>query len=219
MGLEGKTIACFGDSTTWGDNGTGKGGPASSWTSHMAELTDAAKVLNFGVKGSRIGVKADRDDSFVERFGEHDLTSDVICLFGGVNDFCRNVPVGAPEDKDVHTFYGALTWLVEQIAEKYPESILVGMTPCKTAGVPRKGLPAYNVANDLGFVEEDYADAFLDVMHRFGVPTIDLFRESTISPLLPAHRERYMPDGLHYSPAGYERLARRIAAGLAAIVG
>jgi lysophospholipase L1-like esterase len=93
MSLEGKTIACFGDSTTWGDNGTGKGGPAISWTSHMAELTGAAKVLNFGVKGSRIGVKADRDDSFVERFGEHDLTSDVICLFGGVNDFCRNVPV------------------------------------------------------------------------------------------------------------------------------
>ena len=27
----------------------------------------------------------------------------------------------------------------------------------------------------------------------------------------------YMPDGLHYSPAGYERLAHRIAAGLTAV--
>lgn len=30
---------------------------------------------------------------------------------------------------------------------------------------------------------------------------IDLYAQSGISPFLPEHRELYMPDGLHYSPA------------------
>ena len=45
----------------------------------------------------------------------------------------------------------------------------------------------------------------------------DRYAQSGISPFLPEHRELYMPDGLHYSPAGYERLAHRIAAGLTAV--
>ena len=52
---------------------------------------------------------------------------------------------------------------------------------------------------------------------RYSVPVIDLYAQSGISPFLPEHRELYMPDGLHYSPAGYERLAHRIAAGLTAV--
>lgn len=33
------TANCLGDSTTWGVNGTGAGGPAISWTAPLAELT------------------------------------------------------------------------------------------------------------------------------------------------------------------------------------
>ncbi len=212
------TICCFGDSTTWGDNGTGKGGPTISWTSHLGALLDGATVENFGVKGSRLAIKADRDDSFVERLDGIDADADVYVLFGGVNDFSRNVPLGQMGSVDTHEFYGALDYLVRTIAARSPEARLVVMTPCKTSGIVAKDIPGSFEENHLGLTQEPYVNAVREVADRYSLPVIDLYAGSGISPFLPEHRERYMPDGLHYSPDGYERLAHRIAAGLRAIL-
>lgn len=212
------TICCFGDSTTWGDNGTGAGGPSISWTSHLGALLDGATVENFGVKGSRLAIKADRDDSFVERLDGIDAGADVYVLFGGVNDFSRNVPLGQMGSTDTREFYGALDYLVRGIAERSPEARLVVMTPCKTSGIVAKDIPGSFEENHLGLTQEPYVAAVREVADRYSVPVIDLYAGSGVSPFLPEHRERYMPDGLHYSPAGYERLAHRIAAGLRAIL-
>ena len=212
------TICCFGDSTTWGDNGCGGGGPQISWTSHLGELLDGATVENFGVKGSRLAVKADRDDSFVERLDGIDAGADVYVLFGGVNDFSRNVPLGQMGSTDTHEFYGALDYLVRGITARSPEARIVVMTPCKTSGIVAKDIPGSFEENHLGLTQAPYAAAVREVADRYSLPVIDLYAGSGVSPFLPEHRERYMPDGLHYSPAGYERLARRIAAGLRAVL-
>ena len=212
------TICCFGDSTTWGDNGTGAGGPGISWTSHLGALLDGATVENFGVKGSRLAIKADRDDSFVERLDGIDADADVYVLFGGVNDFSRNVPLGQMGSADTHEFYGALDYLVRGITARSPEARLVVMTPCKTSGIVAKDIPGSFEENHLGLTQAPYAAAVREVADRYSLPVIDLYAGSGVSPFLPEHRERYMPDGLHYSPAGYERLARRIAAGLRAVL-
>ena len=42
--LSESTICCFGDSTTWGDNGCGAGGNDISWTSHLGALLGGATV-------------------------------------------------------------------------------------------------------------------------------------------------------------------------------
>ncbi len=212
------TICCFGDSTTWGDDGTGAGGPAISWTAHLGELLGGATVENFGVKGSRLAVKADRDDSFVERLDGIDADADVYLLFGGVNDFSRNVPLGQMGSTDTHEFYGALDYLVRTITARSPEARLVVMTPCKTSGKHEKDIPGSFEENHLGLTQEPYVAAVREVADYYSLPVIDLYAQSGVSPFLPEHRERYMPDGLHYSPAGYERLAYRIAAGLRAIL-
>ena len=212
------TICCFGDSTTWGDNGSGGGGPQISWTSHLGELLDGATVENFGVKGSRLAIKADRDDSFVERLGGIDADADVYVLFGGVNDFSRNVPLGQMGSTDTHEFYGALDYLVRGITARSPEARIVVMTPCKTSGIVAKDIPGSFEENHLGLTQAPYVAAVREVADRYSLPVIDLYAGSGVSPFLPEHRERYMPDGLHYSPAGYERLARRIAAGLRAVL-
>ncbi len=212
------TICCFGDSTTWGDDGCGAGGPDISWTSHLGALLDGATVENFGVKGSRLAIKADRDDSFVERLDGIDADADVYVLFGGVNDFSRNVPLGQMGSTDTHEFYGALDYLVRGITARSPEARLVVMTPCKTSGKHEIDIPASFEENHLGLTQAPYVAAVREVADRYSLPVIDLYAGSGISPFLPEHRERYMPDGLHYSPAGYERLARRIAAGLRAVL-
>ena len=191
--LSESTICCFGDSTTWGDNGCGAGGNDISWTTHLGALLGGATVENFGIKGSRIAIKADRTDSFVERLD-------------GIDDAA-----------DVHEFYGAVDYLVRTITARSPQAKLVFMTPCKTSGKHEKDIPASDELNHLGLTQIAYVQAMLEVCDRYSVPVIDLYAQSGISPFLPEHRELYMPDGLHYSPAGYERLAHRIAAGLAAV--
>lgn len=215
--LNESTICCLGDSTTWGDNGNGGGGNDISWTAHLGSLLGGATVENFGVKGSRIAVMSDRSDSFVERLDGIDDKADIYVVFGGVNDFSRNIPLGKMGDTEVHTFYGALDYLVRHISIRTPWSKLVFMTPCKTSGRREKDIPASTETNRLGLTQDAYVKAIFDVCERYAVPVIDLYKESGISPLLPEHRVLYMPDGLHFSPAGYERLAHRIAAGLSAV--
>ena len=215
--LSESTVACFGDSTTWGDNGCGGGGNDISWTAHLGALLGGANVENFGVKGSRIAMKADRTDSFVERLDAIDADADVYIVFGGVNDFSRNVPLGELGSEDVRTFYGALDYLVRTITTRSAEARLVFMTPCKTSGKHEKDIPASDEPNHLGLTQDVYVRAMLEVCDRYSLPVIDLYAQSGISPFLPEHRKLYTPDGLHYSPAGYERLAHRIAAGLVAV--
>ena len=152
--LSDSTICGFGESTTWGDNGCGGGGNDISWTSHLGALLGGATVENYGIKGSRIAVKADRSDSFVERLDGIDHTADIYIVFGGVNDFSRNVPLGEPGNTDVHEFYGALDYLIRTITARSPWSRLVFMTPCKTSGKHEKDIPASNEANHLGLTQD-----------------------------------------------------------------
>ncbi len=142
-------ICCFGDSTTWGDNGCGAGGNDISWTTHLGALLGGVTVENFGIKGSRIAVKADRTDSFVERLDGIDDAADIYIVFGGVNDFSRNVPLGELGSTDVHEFYGAVDYLIRTITARSPQARLVFMTPCKTSGKHEKDIPASDEANHL----------------------------------------------------------------------
>ncbi len=98
--------------------------------------------------------------------------------------------------------------------ERYPDADIVLVTSAKTSGLPAEGLPAFYERNAAGLVQADYATALRDVAGWYGLPVIDLFDESGMSALSAAHKPRLMPDGLHFSPAGYERLARRIASEL-----
>lgn len=154
--LSESTICCFGDSTTWGDNGCGAGGNDISWTTHLGALLGGATVENFGIKGSRIAVKADRTDSFVERLDGIDDAADIYIVFGGVNDFSRNVPLGELGSTDVHEFYGAVDYLIRTITARSSQARLVFMTPCKTSGKHEKDIPASNELNHLGLTQDVY---------------------------------------------------------------
>lgn len=98
--------------------------------------------------------------------------------------------------------------------KRYPDADVVLVTSAKTGGMPAEGIPAFFERNAAGLVQTDYAIALRDVAGWYGLPVIDLFDESGMSALTAAHKPRLMPDGLHFSPAGYERLVRRIASEL-----
>ena len=57
-----------------------------------------------------------------------------------------------------------------------------------------------------------YVDAIKEVAGYYGLPVLDLFHMSGIQPNVEIIREKFMPDGLHPSDAGAEKLAKRIRA-------
>lgn len=211
------TVSCFGDSTTWGANGLPDGGGnAIAWPGKVQKLLGFKTVNNFGKKGSRLTLASDRQDSFIERLDSVIAKpADVFIVMGGVNDFQHDVPLGSLNDGDMHTIYGAVQVIIETILTKYPQSKLIFMTPLKCKFQhPTKNYPAANEPNGQGLVLAQYAAAIREACDFFSVPVIDMFANSGISPLVPSQQQAYMPDGLHYNEAGYERLAKRIAGSL-----
>ncbi|MDD3224542.1 MAG: SGNH/GDSL hydrolase family protein [Clostridium sp.] len=216
--FENAIINCFGDSTTWGDNGIGTGGNEISWTTQIQNFLKFKAVRNYGIKGSRIAITSDRDDSFVERYKTMDNNADIITFLGGVNDFQHDVPLGDLKSFNSQCFYGALNTIISGLFEKYPDKIIIFMTPMKNNFVhPVKKYPNSYTFNKVNLKQIDYVIAMKEVCDYYSIPVLDLYRESGISPFNERQARLYMPDKLHYSEAGYLRLAKKIAGYLSAI--
>lgn len=212
--LSHQILNCLGDSITWGDNGYGAGGPSISWTSHLQEYLPFKQVRNYGVKGSRIALTSDRDDSFIERYAAMDDEANNILVFGGVNDFQHNVPLGTPLSTNQRTFYGALNFLILKLVHKYPGQKLIFMTPTQNNfHHPTKHYPTTLQLNSLKLHQSDYVQAMVTTCNYYSLLVIDLYHTSGISPFI-SENSKYMPDGLHYSEVGYAKLAERIASQL-----
>ncbi|MBO6178347.1 MAG: SGNH/GDSL hydrolase family protein [Selenomonadaceae bacterium] len=213
-------IDCFGDSTTWGADGIGKGdGNAISWVSHLKTLIGVNDIMNIGKKGSRFAITSDRKDSFVERVGKVRADSNVVLVMGGVNDFNNGVPLGALHDGNKNTFYGAVEFVLTTLIAQNPSRDIVFMTPMKSKFVhATKKYPNSWEKNSQNLSADDYVNAMKEVCGAYSVPVIDMFNESGISPFAEAQQKKYMPDALHYNEEGYKRLAKRIAAGLRSVV-
>lgn len=213
-------IDCFGDSTTWGANGNGVGdGNAISWVTHLKELIGVNDILNIGKKGSRFAVTDSRKDSFVERLSKVRPDSNLVIVMGGVNDFNNGVPLGKFGDTDTHTFYGAVETVLKTLINQNPARNIVFMTPMKSNfKSEKKPYPNSFEKNSQNLNSVDYVNAIKEVCGAYSVPVIDMYNESGISPFNEAQQKMYMPDSLHYNEEGYKRLAKRIAAGLRAVV-
>lgn len=213
-------IDCFGDSTTWGADGIGKGdGPAKSWVAHLKTLIGVNDINNVGKKGSRFAITSDRKDSFVERLGKVRPDSNLVIVMGGVNDFNNGVPLGSLHDNKTNTFCGAVEHVLLSLIKQNPSRQVVFMTPMKSNFKhATKNYPNSFQKNSQNLNAVDYVNAIKEICGAYSVPVIDMFNESGISPFIEEQQKLYMPDALHYSEDGYKRLAKRIAAGLRAVV-
>ncbi|HCC00111.1 MAG TPA: SGNH/GDSL hydrolase family protein [Ruminococcaceae bacterium] len=210
---------CLGDSTVWGDDGMGGGGPQISWVAQITAYLPFQTVRNYGVNGSRVVLSADKQDSFVERYAQMEADADIITVLGGVNDFQHDVPLGSLQATDLHTFRGALHYLLTGLLEKYPDKQVLFMTPMQNDFVyPGGEYPNSFQKNRIGLTQTDYVKTMQEACARYSVPVLDLYRSSGISPFIAAQAEQYMPDKMHYNAKGYRRLAKRIATYLSQLI-
>ncbi|OYS80646.1 hypothetical protein CBG04_09760 [Limosilactobacillus reuteri] len=211
-----KKITFLGDSITSGGT-TSNGKQAFSYVDYLKDYL-GAEITNKGLSGSVIteGNVENQTQSFVSRSNQIQ-DQDFVTIFGGINDFWFNSPLGSMEDSsdNVKTFYGALKFLVENLSKKNPIAHFLFVTPLKEC---KEGAPhTYEDNNKLvlhknraGFTEEDYVNAIKEVAAYYSVPVLDLFNSSNMNPYIESQRQ-YFADDLHPNQLGAQRLALLIS--------
>jgi len=206
MKLEGLKINFLGDSIT---EGCGTSGGEHCFVGRIAKEYGAV-TRNYGIGGTRIApqhkpsVNPRWDLDFCSRVAEMDPDADLIVVFGGTNDFGHgDAPFGDFSDRTADTFCGALHELYVSLLEKYPEAVIMVMTPLHRA--------TESIPNMHGKVLKDYVDMIRRAAEYYSLPVLDLYATSGIQPAVPVMKDKYLPDGLHPNDAGHVILTNKIA--------
>ena len=210
MQLKDKKINFLGDSIT---EGVGVSSIEKNYVNVFGSIS-GAKVKNYGISGTRIARQSVRsceeswDLNFLDRVDTMDSDADIVVVFGGTNDFGHgDAKIGNMSSRDEYTFYGALHSLCNRLINKYPDAEIVFMTPLHR-------LSEDEPVNDIGIKREillsGYVDIIKEVAGFYGLPVLDLFNISGLQPKIDIIREQYMPDGLHPSDKGAQRIANRL---------
>ena len=208
MQLENKKVFFIGDSITEGE---GTSSPEHCYVSVFERLSKSC-VKNYGVNGMRIAKQklTDNDENVVQNFvskvDEMDNNADAVVVFGGTNDFRHNAAIGSMESRSEYTFYGAMHVLSDKLIRKYPEAEIVFITPLHRVGEDE-------ARQECGENREvrlsDYVNIIREVAEYYSFPVIDLFKMGGLQPNVDIIKELYMPDGLHPSNAGAEKIAKK----------
>lgn len=217
MDLSGIKINIIGDSIT---EGCGTSGPAYAYPSLLADRTGAT-VRNFGVCGTRFAHQTRPSEmptfdlDFVGRAEEMPSDADLVLVFGGTNDFGHgDAPFGTFDDRTADTFCGACHVLMRRLIERYPDAVIVFMTPLHRAD---ENNPKTDSRTGKTYVLEDYVRQIRKTAAYYALPVLDLWGMSGLQPAVPFLTERYMPDGLHPNDAGHRILCDRILGFLRAL--
>jgi lysophospholipase L1-like esterase len=181
------------------------------------------------------------EDEMREELGN---SPDAILILLGTNDYNGGVPLGewyqiSEEDvnrrgvtirqprrlfaKNMGTFRGRINTVMEYLKHNFPDQQIILMTPLHRGYANFGGSnvqPPESFPNVLGLYLEDYVKALREAADIWGVPLIDLYRDSGLHPTDPAYA-KYFRDGgengkdnLHPNGLGHLRMARTIAARL-----
>jgi len=209
MELKGKKINFLGDSIT---EGAGASENALCYVSQVASKSGAI-CRNYGIGGTRFAKQINPtpwDSDFCSRVEGMDEDADIVCVFGGTNDFGHgDAPLGEFTDRTNDTFYGATHVLCTKLIEKYHGKLIVFFTPLHRLN--EDSLVGDGKPEPVGNLKT-YVDIIRQVTEYYSLPVLDLYAESGFQPKIPVIQEKYMPDGLHPSNKGHEILAEKIIA-------
>lgn len=156
--LEGLTVNALGDSYFAG-NGLQEN---FIWLNLMAKKY-GMEMNNYGINGSMVSNSIAKYNPMSDRYSDMaDNSPDIVLVEGGKNDFNNQIAIGSVDSTDKATYSGALNVIINGLKEKYPEAMIVCITP-------------WNFKDKIGFelTYKDYSDAMLAVAEKQGVYCIE----------------------------------------------
>ncbi len=146
--LENITLYAMGDSY-FGGSSIGKD---LVWVNQMGKKYNMS-FINYGIGGSTVSDFVTDKHPMVERYADMEAGDpDVILIEGGRNDRNAGVPIGTKHSHNSKTFLGALNIMIDGCLKKYPNAIIVLVTPW------------YNTSETSeGYSNVTYADAMRDL--------------------------------------------------------
>lgn len=134
-----------------------------------------------------------------------------VILWYGTNDWYFGNPIGEEDSRDTGTFCGALNEAIRLLRETNPDVKIILPTPTlryQAADGGSEMADALYLENKAGLAQKPYTDAIKKIGAREGCLVIDM-REATGFTL--EDMEKYYPDGVHPSAAGYDIVTKIFA--------
>lgn len=200
--LKGKKIAFLGDSITAGNGGTlTPDGSGMNYTDFISKYT-SAEIINLGIGGTPFDGN-DNDDAIVYRYGDIPEDTDIIVLFGGINDlFAGSDHFGSLDNPEAGTYCGDIYKTFDQINDQYPDAdVYVVIT------YPNK---MEDYKEYTGENWQKYADVQIELADEFDFHIIDLYKEGFMDSSDTKVRNAFFKDDIHPDDLGSEVLGRHI---------
>lgn len=205
---QGKKWVAFGDSIS---AGKGLDDPDTQLYSHLIAkdlgldlVTGSMHAMNSMGYTVNAGTAVGQHSMPAYVNADKNADADLVTVFAGTNDFGRSVamPLGTlADDANTKSFYGRLKYTCDLLSAKYPNALVILVTP----------LPRHDCTDGtVGAVEPtktlvDYADAIRQVAALYSFPVLDLTRESGMQVRSAAFRKTYMADAIHPNAAGHAK--------------
>lgn len=130
-------------------------------------------------------------------------TYDLVIVFGGINDYVQNIPLGeSGQDKTVY-FKPAVDYFFNYLIENFTQARICVLLPLRTDNI---------YPNTAGNKQEVYAQYIHDVAKSYCLPVLNLTEESGFCPFNETFKQMWTlipsgytdPDGIHPN-AEYEK--------------
>lgn len=168
-------------------------GNYAKWVTHLISIGffDLRNVNNNSMHAT----------GFVARYGEggNDFitrieavsdpeTYDLVVVFGGINDYIQNIPMGESESDKTANFKPAVDYFFQYLVDNFTQARIAVLSPLRTYAT---------FANAVGNKQTDYADYIKSVAKSYCLPVLNLTDESGFCPFIESFNERWtlIPEG------------------------
>lgn len=195
--LDGKTIIFDGDSIMNAINDAQDG-----WAGRMATKNNMI-YTNYAVDGATItaGIMAGSNPRhWVSRSVDgYRSDADIIVVEGGANDAdligvsnMGEISVGFDAVLDDTVFTGAVESTLKQLILKYPDKKIVFIIAHRMGSIDQQN------------VRRAFFDRIIECCEKWGIPYLDIWKNSYLNSDIPSIKEKYFIDKQHLKTAGYD---------------
>ena len=136
--------------------------------------------------------EGDVDNNFIHRIeavAEKD-TYDLVVVFGGINDYIQNIPMGESGGDKTVGFIPAVDYFFSYLVNNFPQAKIAVLSPLRTY---------HTAANTQGHSQTEYADYIRQTAKNYCLPVLNLTEESGFRPFQDAFKAMWT-----LIPEGYE---------------